>query len=279
MFSTLPTAIAHKSCADEGMYVTPEYIISNVDGKIHTLKKFCPHRRYPLATTGEYTDKLECKLHGFAFNPDGTAINNNRSLVCSNISVGKSGIVFRDFTEPDHQWVNDLASESDLKYSHMTSHTSTGSWLWNMEIAVDLLHLVGNNGIHPLLSRQVNPTDFVLEEGDGWVFQKHNAGWWLQLFPFTFVEYGNPGCLVINYVVPKDINNEYGFDWYSQFYYDPTVHVNDRVVFETFDTTYSEDIAAVELQNGKYFPLTRTSNYLETHSVNWGNWYTKNLIK
>ena len=116
-------------------------------------------------------------------------------------------------------------------------------------------------------------------EGDGWVFQKHNAGWWLQLFPFTFVEYGNPGCLVVNYVVPKDINNEYGFDWYSQFYYDPTVHVNDRVVFETFDTTYSEDIAAVELQNGKYFPLTRTSNYLETHSVNWGNWYTKNLIK
>ena len=278
MFTRLPTAIAHKSCADQGMYVTPEYIVSTVDGKTHALKKFCPHRQYPLATTGEHTDKLECKLHGFAFNPDGTPINNNRSLGCTNISVGKSGIVFRDFVEPDHQWVDDLAAETNLKFSHMTSHTSNGSWLWNMELAVDLLHL-RTHGIHPLLSKQFDTDDVVLDQGDGWALQIHKTGWWLQLFPFTFIEYGNPGCLAVNYVVPKDVNNEYGFDWYTQFYYDARVHVNDRVVFETFDTTYSEDVVAVELQNGNYTPLVRAHDRLETQCVNWGDWYIKNLIK
>lgn len=277
MFKTLPTAIAHTSCADKGMYVASEYIISKVDEQVRALKKFCPHRQYPIGTTGEYVDKLVCKLHGFTFNPDGSPINNDKKLSCSDINIGKSGIVWRGFKEPDHKWVDDLANEKNLEYSHITKHTSKGSWLWNMDLAVDLLHF-GVEGIHPFLSKQVSTDDLVLEEGDGWVMQTHPTGWWVWVFPFTFIEYGDPGCLVVNYMVPHNVNNEYGFDWSSQFYYDPNVSVEKRLVFETLDLAYSEDVAAVELQRGDYYPLMKAFNHLEDHCVSWGKWYKENKI-
>jgi len=279
MFNKFPTAVAHKSCVDRGMYVTPEYIISECNGELKTLNKFCPHRRYPLGTTGEHKTQIKCKLHGFEFNPDGSPINNDKSLACSTVHLGKSGILFKDFTEPKHTWVDDLSKEQNLKYSHITTNSSKGSWLWTNDIAIDLFH-VSNGLIHPLLMQQVDPAKFILEEGDGWAIQHNgNCGWWLFIYPFTFIEYSNPGCLAILSIIPTDNFIEYGFNWYVQYYYNDEVSRDRRIIFETLELTYSEDVQAAELQRGDYFPLLRMSNPLEKHCVSFGDWVIKNKLK
>lgn len=278
MFKTLPLAIAHRSSTDNGMYVTPEFIISKDKDQVKALKKFCPHRKYPLGTTGEIKDKLVCKLHGFSFNPDGSPINNNRNLGCANTKIGKSGIVWRDFQEPEHEWVEDLAKEQNFIYSHVTSHESKGSWLRTTDLAIDILH-VKSGTIHPLLMQQVDPTEFVLEEGDGWALQKFSdRGWWVFIFPFTFIEYNRDGCLAINTSIPDDYNKEYGFKWYTQYYYNQSVRAEKRLIFETLDLTFNEDVKAVELQQGNYFPLTQASDPLEKHCITYGKWYKENKV-
>jgi hypothetical protein len=84
--------------------------------------------------------------------------------------------------------------------------------------------------------------------------------------------------LAINTIVPNDKNNEYGFDWHTQYYYNRDVHADRRIVFETLDLTYSEDVKAAELQKGNYFPLKNISDPLEKHCMTFGNWITENLI-
>jgi hypothetical protein len=147
-----------------------------------------------------------------------------------------------------------------------------------MDAEADLLHL-HMNGIHPFLSKQIRLDDIVMEQGDGWILQTHPDGWWLYVYPYTFVEYGNPGCVMVNNIVPHNKNDQYGFDWITQFYYADTVDVNCRMIFETLDTVFKEDVATAELQKGNYFPLITAMNKYEDHCVHWGRWYKENLIK
>ena len=149
---------------------------------------------------------------------DGEPKNNTKKLHCGNVDISNSGLIFKNYQEPDTSWSRDLSTEKNLKYSHSVTGSGNGSWLWLMDAEADLLH-VYQNGIHPFLAQQINLEDLKLDQGDDWILQTHPDGWWLYIFPYTFVEY-SPGCVMINYVTPKDENSEFGFDWICQFYYD-----------------------------------------------------------
>jgi hypothetical protein len=137
------------------------------------------------------------------------------------------------------------------------------------------LHLY-KDGIHPFLSRQVKVEDIQMDQGDGWILQTHPTGWWLYIYPFSFIEYGRDGCVMVNRVIPKDINSEYGFDWITQFYYDPKVDANTRMIFETLESVFREDVSTVELQKADYYPLMKAMDKYENHCVHWGEWIRKN---
>ncbi len=275
MLKKLPKVLAHSAALKQGNFVAPEYILNqgteNVTNLFH---RFCPHRMYPLHHAGEIVDDITCKFHNFQWDRHGIPINNPKNLGCGKASVGRSGLVFKDFVEPDHYWVDDLASETNLQYSHSLHGTSNGSWLWMMEIQADLLH-IWNGGIHPALSAVTDLDDIGMDEGDGWILQTCSTGWWLFIHPFTFIEYSK-GCVSVNYTIPKDINNEFGFDWITQFYYDPATTTEKRKDFETLEDVFHEDVQAIESQKGKYFPLMQTQNRLENHCIHFGKWVTEN---
>jgi phenylpropionate dioxygenase-like ring-hydroxylating dioxygenase large terminal subunit len=149
-----------------------------------------------------------------------------------------------------------------------------------MEVQADLLHVrVGENAVHPGLSSITHLEDTVMSTGDGWALQTCSTGWWLCIYPYTFVEWSK-GCLAMNYAVPKDQHTEFGFTWVSQFYYNPSTTQERRTTFEKyFQDVFLEDIAAIELQKGKYFPLTTAHNHLEDHCVHFGKWVKDNLLK
>lgn len=278
MFNNLPKLLAHVSAVNTQNFVVPEYIINKKDNEINLFHRFCPHRRYPLHNAGEQVDTIKCKFHNFEWSKDGAPINNNKKLHCGQATVGKSGLIFKNFVEPDNHWVDDLSKEQNLAYSHSSEGQSNGSWLWLMDAEADLLH-VYQQGIHPFLAQQINIEDIVMEQGDGWILQNHPNGWWLYVFPFTFVEYGNPGCVMVNNVIPDDIDTEYGFKWITQFYYSPDVHPNNRMLFETLETVFKEDVVAAELQKGNYFPLVKAMNRYEDHCVHFGDWVRANKLK
>jgi hypothetical protein len=198
--------------------------------------------------------------------------------LCGVATTGKSGLVFKNFIEPDHKWVNDLSNEQSLEYSHICTGSSTGSWLWLMDAEADYLH-VATGHIHPRLSTHINMSDVGMDQGEDWIYQEHAAGWWsVYVFPYTFIEY-KKGCLSVNYVTPVDENVEFGFSWITQFYYDSKVTPEDRIEFETLETVFKEDVAAIEMIKGKYFPLMNAMNKYEDHCVHWGQWVLKNKIK
>jgi hypothetical protein len=278
VFVNPPKIFAHVAALKNGNFVLPEYILNFNNNEANLFHRFCPHRMYPLHSTGEFVKDITCKFHGFQWDENGVPINNSKKLSCGSAEVGQSGLVFKNFKEPDHMWVKDLAKETALEYSHCVQGESKGSWLWLMDAEADLLH-VYKGGIHPFLSAQIELKDIVTDQGDGWILQQHPHGWWLYIFPFTFVEYGSPGCVMVNTVIPDDINTEYGFKWVTQFYYDPSVGPNERMIFETLDTVFKEDVATAELQKGDYFPLMKAMNQYEDHCVHFGNWFKSNKIK
>jgi len=278
MFISIPKIFAHISSVDKGNFVLPEIILNKSNEGVNLFHRFCPHRMYPLHNTGEHVGNIVCKFHNFEWDKDGNPLNNPKKLKCGTAEVGRSGLVFKDFTEPNHQWVDDLEKETDLVYSHSFQGESKGSWLWLMDAEADLLHLY-KGGIHPFLSQQVELNDIVLDQGDGWILQHHPIGWWLYVFPFTFIEYSKPGCVMVNTVIPDNIDIEYGFKWITQFYYSPTVHPNNRMIFETLETVFKEDVATAELQKGNYFPLMQSINRYEDHCVHFGNWVRNNKLK
>lgn len=279
MFNNPPKIFAHISSLDNGNFVLPEVILNKSEDGVQLFHRFCPHRMYPLHQTGDHVQNITCKFHDFTWAADGTPLNNNKKLKCGSATVGKSGLIFKNFQEPEHNWVNDLANETDLVYSHSYTGESKGSWLWLMDAEVDLLHVHKNNGIHPLLSQQIELSDISMEEGDGWVLENHPDGWWLYIYPFTFVEYGNPGMVFVNTVIPDDVNTEYGFKWITQFYYAPSVSANRKIIFETAEEIFKEDVMAVELQKGDYFPLMEATNMYEDHCVHFGKWVGRNKKK
>jgi hypothetical protein len=278
MFHHVPKILSHVASTNNGNFVVPEYILNKGDGLINLFHRFCPHRMYPLHAPGEVIQEVQCKFHNFKWTVNGTPINNTKKLGCGQAEVGKSGLVFKNFVEPNNHWVTDLAREQNLEYSHSFTGSSKGSWLWLMDAEADLLH-VYQQGIHPFLAQQINLEDIVMEQGDSWILQNHPTGWWLYIFPFTFVEYGNPGMVMVNTVTPHCIDSEYGFDWITQFYYDRSVTPDRRYIFETLETVFKEDVAAAELQKGNYFPLMKAMNRYEDHCIHFGKWVRENITK
>lgn len=278
MFSNPPKIFAHISSLDDKNFVVPEYILNKQDNTVNLFHRYCPHRMYPLANPGTHVEEITCKFHGLRWDKNGKPINNTKKLSCGTASVGKSGLIFKNFKEPNHQWVDDLAKEKNLVYSHCYQGQSNGSWLWLMDAEADYLH-VQANGIHPTLSTIINLEDVVMDQGDGWILQTHKPLWWsLYIYPFTFIEH-SPGCLSVNSVSPDNIDSEFGFTWVTQFYYDDSVSPSQRAIFETLEQVFREDVQAAELQKGNYFPLMKPMNRYEDHCVHFGNWIQKNRLK
>jgi phenylpropionate dioxygenase-like ring-hydroxylating dioxygenase large terminal subunit len=279
MFKTTPKIYAHKSAMNYGNFVTPEIILnkgSNTEANL--FHRYCPHRMYPMHVPGEVVQEVSCKFHNFKWAVDGTPLNNPKKLACGTIQIGRSGLVFKDFVEPTHSWVDDLAAETELEYSHSCLGSSNGSWLWLMDAEADYLH-VYQGGIHPRLSTIIDLDKTIMEQGDGWILQTHKPEWWsLYIYPYTFIEHC-PGCLSVNYVVPSDPKSEFKFDWITQFYYNSNVSTDLRTEFETLEDVFREDVAAIELQKGNYFPLMNATNRYEDHCVHFGEWYRKNKVK
>lgn len=274
MFDRPARILAHKSVLQKGNYATPDYILTNSG----LLNRYCPHRSYPLKDIGSFSqDDIVCKFHGFSWNNQGTPINNDRNIKCGSANEGKSGLIFKNFNEPNHRWVDDLADEKNLQYSHCMQGSSKGSWLWMMEIQADLLHIRnGTDVIHPELASVTDLDATEMFEGDDWILQTCSTGWWLFIYPFTFIEW-SPGCLSVNYTTPHDINNEMGFDWITQFYYDPKITQEKKKEFETLEDVFKEDVDAIEKQKSKWFPILKPYNRLENHCVHFGHWVKQNL--
>jgi nitrite reductase/ring-hydroxylating ferredoxin subunit len=274
MFRNIPKIYTHTAAIKNGNLVTPEFIINKTEGGAQLLNRHCPHRMYPLGELGQSNGNIVCKFHGLQWSESGQPINSDKKLHCGKATVGRSGLIFTQFQEPDAEWVSDLAKETELEYSHSYYGKSNGSWLWFMDVNTDLLH-VYKEGIHPFLSKQVNLEDIKMSEGDGWILQEHPDGWWCCIYPFTFVEYGRHGMLSINTVIPNNLKSEFGFQWVTQIFYAPDVDVNAKMIFETLEPVFHEDVAAAELQKGPYFPLREAMNRYEDHCIHWGKWYNK----
>jgi hypothetical protein len=278
MFKVLPKILAHKTAISEGNFVTPEYIIGKDSTSL--FNRHCPHRKYPIGQLGEVLkESIECNFHGLKWDLAGIPINNTKNIKCGKVSTGKSGLMFKDFQEPNHQWVDDLANEQNLIFSHVRTGSSTGSWLWMMEIQADLLHIrKGHDAIHPTLSEVTELEDTILDQGDGWILQTCSTGWWLFIYPFTFIEYSK-GCVAINYTTPHDINSEFGFDWHTQYYFDSKIDDNRKKEFEFYvEPVFIEDAAAIEKQKGPWFPIIVPYNRLEEHCVHYGKWVKENRV-
>lgn len=273
MFTNPPRILAHISSMNNGNFVTPEFILNKTESSINLFNRYCPHRMYPLSKVGSVSEEnILCNFHGFEWDKNGNPLNNSKKINCGTATVGKTGLVFKNFVEPEHQWVTDLSNETSLEFSHVCQGTSSGSWLWMMEVQADLLHVrQGKDAIHPWLSTVEDLEKLGMDNGDGWVVQICSTGWWLFIYPFTFIEWSE-GCLSINYTIPKDYNNEFGFDWVTQFYYDPSTPLQKRAIFEKLEDVFKEDVSAIEMQKGKYFPIIHPHNRLEDHCVHFGEW-------
>lgn len=276
MFKTLPKILAHRSSVIEKNFITPEYILNDGNYHVNLYHRYCPHRMYPLGSPGDLIENIVCKFHGFEWNKNGIPINNNKKISCGRAIIGRSGLIFKDFQEPNHRWVDDLEKEKYLKYNHTLTGVSKGNWLWMMEIQADLLHIrKGENVVHPNLSKVTDLSTVTMEDGDGWILQTCQTGWWLFVYPFTFIEW-SPGCLSVNYTTPININNEFEFSWNTQFYFDPSIPESKRKNFETLEDVFKEDVKAIELQKGSYFPILNAHNRLEDHCVHFGKWVKEN---
>ena len=281
MFKNPPKILAHKAALTTGNFVVPDYIINKSQDKVNLFHRFCPHRMYPLAELGSIVENIVCKFHGFEWDKQGTPVNNNRNIKCGNSDIGRSGLVLKNFTEPDHQWVDNLANETNLEYSHSRHGTSEkGSWLWMMEIQADLLHIrQGEDVVHPKLAEITDLNDIEMYDGDGWILQTCSTGWWLFVYPYTFIEW-SPGCVALNYTTPHNAQSEFGFDWITQYYFNKTTIVERREEFENYvEPVFLEDVITIESQKGSHYPLKQSSNRLEDHCVHYGNWLKSNLNK
>ena len=273
MIKQASRVLAHLSSTAQGNFVTDNYILHKKDQGVELFNRFCPHRFYPLAELGISTTDHTCKFHGLSWTQDGAPKNSNKNIKCGLATVGKSGLIFKNFVEPEHRWVEDLAGETDLQYSHTCTGSSQGSALWMMEIQTDLLH-IRHGGVHPRLSTMVDLSDVKMEEGNDWVLQTHKDGWWLIVYPWTFVEW-SPGCLGINNIATNS-DSEFGFSWTTQFYFDPKVSQEKRNEFITLEDVFKEDVETIEQQKGPFRPLIKPIERLEDHCVHFGRWIDTN---
>lgn len=268
MFKKFPRAVAHE--AGQGI-VTPDYIYKNKK----LFSRTCPHRYFPIGEVGKICYTPRCQLHNYAFDPlTGNGINNNLTLPFKQAYSDTSGIIWEDFDEPDHWWVSNIADDYPALYLDKTFvGSSPGSWLWNMEMAVDVKHI---GGIHPWLNEHMRDVKIDYDEGDGWVLQSFEGGFWLFVFPFTFIEWA-PKQLGIITLHPDDMQKEYGYKWFTQIYRDPELGFKEKSEFDMIENVWREDVEAVEKIRRPFKP-TATMDPLERHNFLFSKWYLENKV-
>jgi len=280
VFVDPPLILAHEVSCNFGGFVVPDKIIVKENDNYSLKARVCPHRGYVMHNIGDtIVNQIHCKLHGFCWNKNGEPSSNEHFYKLphyGSITKGKSGLLFQNFNEPiDADWVHVLSKEKNLQYTKSYSGKSNGSWLWLMDLNADLLHFRAN-GIHPRQSLETPLETLSINNGDGWCIQTNETGFWLFIFPFTAIEY-EPGKLSVNRVVPNDINDEYGFTWHTQLYYDPIIDSNERNIWEKLIDVYLEDIEAIENIKPPFYPLKRKTSNFENHVLQWADWYNANL--
>lgn len=290
MFTNPPQIYAHRSALNKGNFVAEDKIICKDDSGVRLKSRECPHRGYIMHTPGEVVKNVVCKMHGLAWNSDGSP--SQEKSYCEHfyklhdrgsLDTGKSGLLFKNFKEPENaEWVQVLSEQTDLEFNRTLRGESSGSWLWFMEQLTDVLHL-RQGGIHPRQSLETPLSTMELDVGDGHVTQIYTLasgtkGYWIYIFPGFAVEF-EPGKLLINRVIPNDINNEFGFSWELQLYYSPSVDAVEREEWEKQIEVFMEDIYAVEKIKKPFFPLRKMVTDLEKLMYHWGEWYLKNLTK
>jgi phenylpropionate dioxygenase-like ring-hydroxylating dioxygenase large terminal subunit len=288
MFINPPELYGHHSALNQGNFVTEDKIVCKDNSGVSLKSRECPHRGYTMHTPGEVVKNIVCKMHGLAWSSDGLPCQEksycNHSYKLhdrGSLQVGKSGLLFKNFIEPVHaEWVQVLSEQTDLKFDRILSGKSTGSWLWFMEQLTDVLHL-RQGGIHPRQSLETPLSTMDLDVGDGYVTQLYKTptggtGYWIYIFPGFAVEF-EPGKLLINRVIPDDVNTEFGFTWELQLYYSPSVDSVEREEWEKQIEVFMEDVEAVEKIKRPFFPLRHTMTDLEKLMFHWGEWYLKNL--
>jgi hypothetical protein len=290
MFINPPQLYAHCSALNNGNFVTEDLIICKTNSGLSLKSRECPHRGYTMHTPGDVVKNIVCKMHGLAWAGDGSPCQ--EKSYCEHfyklhhrgdIAVGKSGLLFKNFKEPENaEWVQVLSEQTDLEFNRTLSGESTGSWLWFMEQLTDVLHL-RQGGIHPRQSLETPLSTMELGVGDGYVTQIYtlptgSKGYWIYIFPGFAVEF-EPGKLLINRVIPNDVNTEFGFKWELQLYYSPSVDAVGREEWEKQIEVFMEDICAVEKIKKPFFPLRQMVTDLEKLMFHWGEWYLKSSNK
>jgi hypothetical protein len=283
MFKNIPLILSHESSCDYGHFVTNDYIIFKDKEENYSLKdRACPHRAYLMHKPGDVVKQVECKLHGFCWDDEGKPANEEHFYKLAHkgeVTKGKSGLLFQNFTEPqDAEWVNTIGSEKNLRYTKSYTGHSNGSWLWLMDVNADLVHF-RRNGVHPRQSLETPLDSLELLQGDSWCQQVSKSGFWLFVFPFHQIDY-EPGKLGITRNIPDNINNEFGFSWHTQIFYDDRIDSKNREIFEEqLVQVYLEDVEVVENTKRPFFPLRKGVNKWENHTLHWTDWYLKNKIK
>jgi nitrite reductase/ring-hydroxylating ferredoxin subunit len=291
MFKNPPNIYAHSSALQNGHFVTEDEIIFKKDEKYSIKSRECPHRGYIMQEPGDIVKNVICKLHGFSWDDNGKPLNNSLDP-CRNhfyklhhhgeLELGTSGLLFQNFKEDlNWEWIKALSKETDLEFNRTLRGESNGSWLWFQEQLTDVLHL-RPNGIHPRQSLET-PLELVVQGFEEeivtqtYTLPTGTVGYWVYIFPWIGIEF-EPGKLLINRIIPKDINNEFGFNWELQLYYDPQIDKNEREEWEKCIEVYREDLEAIEKIRRPFFPLKRQINDLERQMYQWGQWYLKNKI-
>jgi hypothetical protein len=278
MFKNFPQILTHKNSLQFGNLVLHDKIVTKSDGAFKVKNRECPHRAYPIGNPGDILQKLECNLHGFCWNNNGLPIKPNiyKLQDCGSITEGKSGLLFQNFNEPtESSWVKILENETQLEYVRSEVGSSYGSWLWLMDIYSDLLH-IRKNGVHPNLSLEIPLDTLTLEQGEDWILQKNTgSGFWLFIFPFTAIEWST-GKLSVKRIVPHNINQEFGFDWQVQLFYNKDIDSSQRKIWESLIDVYKEDITAIEKIRKPFYPLKKSISKWEDQTKLWGDWYLNN---
>lgn len=278
MFKNPPQILTHKNSLQFGNLVLQDKIVTKSQGVFKVKNRECPHRAYPIGNPGDILQKIECELHGFCWDNNGMPVEPNIYKLQDRgpVNEGISGLLFQNFNEPtESTWVKILENEKNLEYLRSEVGTSHGSWLWLMDIYSDLLH-IRKNGVHPNLSLEIPLDTLTLEHGKDWVLQKNTGpGFWLFIFPFTAIEWSK-GKLSIKRIVPHNIDQEFGFDWQVQLFYDKDIDSSQRKIWESLIDVYKEDISAIEKIRKPFYPLKKSISKWEDQTKLWGDWYLNN---
>ena len=105
---------------------------------------------------------------------------------------------------------------------HLTNNYT--NWLlerWQQGLGTHVITLNAEMAIQgekdPKLAEITDLNGIEMYDGDGWILQTCSTGWWLFVYPYTFIEW-SPGCVALNYTTPHNAQSEFGFDWITQYY-------------------------------------------------------------